>query len=207
MLLFWCSRKLECVLITFVAFDVHRSVTLSCSFSFAYSSALDNDHGQRVAIKKISPFEHQTYCQRTLREIKILRRFSHENVSWHECKSLWVFFKYVCRHLRRNMLRICVHSIGFMKCFRDSRLRLLQCSIRNSSNVLWSWFRLAWLYDFNCFLLQIIGIKDIIRAKNIDDMKDVYPLKRRQEFHLKLYPCFLLLSTFFSVCFRLEFHR
>lgn len=68
------------------------SHTLSCSFSFAYSSALDNDHGQRVAIKKISPFEHQTYCQRTLREIKILRRFSHENVSWHECKSLWVFF-------------------------------------------------------------------------------------------------------------------
>ena len=44
------------------------------------SSALDNATGQRVAIKKISPFEHQTYCQRTLREIKILRRFKHENV-------------------------------------------------------------------------------------------------------------------------------
>ena len=29
----------------------------------------------QVAIKKISPFEHQTYCQRTLREIKILTRF------------------------------------------------------------------------------------------------------------------------------------
>lgn len=35
----------------------------------------------KVAIKKISPFEHQTYCQRTLREIKILTRFRHENVS------------------------------------------------------------------------------------------------------------------------------
>jgi mitogen-activated protein kinase 1/3 len=34
----------------------------------------------RVAIKKISPFEHQTYCQRTLREIKILLRFRHENI-------------------------------------------------------------------------------------------------------------------------------
>lgn len=34
----------------------------------------------RVAIKKISPFEHQTYCQRTLREIKILLRFKHENI-------------------------------------------------------------------------------------------------------------------------------
>lgn len=34
----------------------------------------------RVAIKKISPFEHQTFCQRTLREIKILTRFRHENI-------------------------------------------------------------------------------------------------------------------------------
>jgi len=44
-------------------------------------SALDNERaGSRVAIKKISPFEHQTYCQRTLREIKILTRFDHENI-------------------------------------------------------------------------------------------------------------------------------
>lgn len=34
----------------------------------------------KVAIKKISPFEHQTYSQRTLREIKILTRFRHENI-------------------------------------------------------------------------------------------------------------------------------
>ncbi|XP_055354621.1 mitogen-activated protein kinase 1-like [Paramacrobiotus metropolitanus] len=34
----------------------------------------------KVAIKKISPFEHQTYCQRTLREIKILNRLKHENI-------------------------------------------------------------------------------------------------------------------------------
>ena len=50
-------------------------------------SAVDNSvadpdsKDKRVAIKKISPFEHQTYCQRTLREIKILTRFKHENVS------------------------------------------------------------------------------------------------------------------------------
>ncbi|KAM4531926.1 mitogen-activated protein kinase 3 [Odontesthes bonariensis] len=43
-------------------------------------SAMDNYTSQRVAIKKISPFEHQTYCQRTLREIKILLRFRHENI-------------------------------------------------------------------------------------------------------------------------------
>ncbi|KAH3883778.1 hypothetical protein DPMN_007746 [Dreissena polymorpha] len=43
-------------------------------------SALDNVTNSRVAVKKISPFEHQTYCQRTLREIKILTRFKHENI-------------------------------------------------------------------------------------------------------------------------------
>ncbi|ELU13684.1 hypothetical protein CAPTEDRAFT_98373 [Capitella teleta] len=43
-------------------------------------SAYDTKHKTKVAIKKISPFEHQTYCQRTLREIKILTRFRHENI-------------------------------------------------------------------------------------------------------------------------------
>uniref|UniRef100_A0A8C8XG33 mitogen-activated protein kinase n=1 Tax=Panthera leo TaxID=9689 RepID=A0A8C8XG33_PANLE len=47
---------------------------------FSISSAYDNVNKVRVAIKKISPFEHQTYCQRTLREIKILLRFRHENI-------------------------------------------------------------------------------------------------------------------------------
>ncbi|XP_013776206.1 mitogen-activated protein kinase 1-like [Limulus polyphemus] len=44
------------------------------------ASAFDNVTKARMAIKKISPFEHQTYCQRTLREIKILTRFKHENI-------------------------------------------------------------------------------------------------------------------------------
>ncbi|KAF8796993.1 Mitogen-activated protein kinase 1 like protein [Argiope bruennichi] len=43
-------------------------------------SAVDTTTKEKVAIKKISPFEHQTYCQRTLREIKILTRFKHENI-------------------------------------------------------------------------------------------------------------------------------
>ncbi|XP_045473180.1 mitogen-activated protein kinase 1 [Harmonia axyridis] len=43
-------------------------------------SAFDQVTNTKVAIKKISPFEHQTYCQRTLREIKILTRFKHENI-------------------------------------------------------------------------------------------------------------------------------
>ncbi|XP_068678311.1 mitogen-activated protein kinase 1-like [Montipora capricornis] len=91
-------------------FDVGpRYTNLSYIGEGAYGmvcSALDNATGQRVAIKKISPFEHQTYCQRTLREIKILRRFKHEN---------------------------------------------------------------------------IIGIMDIIRAPNIDDMKDVYIVQSLME--------------------------
>lgn len=43
-------------------------------------SGYDNVTCQRVAIKKLSPFEHQCFCQRTLREIKILARFKHENI-------------------------------------------------------------------------------------------------------------------------------
>uniref|UniRef100_A0AAV2KLK4 Protein kinase domain-containing protein n=1 Tax=Knipowitschia caucasica TaxID=637954 RepID=A0AAV2KLK4_KNICA len=65
-------------------FDVGpRYTNLSYIGEGAYGmvcSAMDNVTNQRVAIKKISPFEHQTYCQRTLREIKILLRFYHENI-------------------------------------------------------------------------------------------------------------------------------
>eukprot|EP00127_Corallochytrium_limacisporum_P004574 Clim_evm14s168 gene=Clim_evmTU14s168 len=43
-------------------------------------AATELSTGRRVAIKKISPFEHKTYCQRTLREIKILTHFDHENI-------------------------------------------------------------------------------------------------------------------------------
>ncbi|TSV94925.1 Mitogen-activated protein kinase 1 [Bagarius yarrelli] len=66
------------------AFDVGpRYTNLSYIGEGAYGmvcSAYDRDNKGRVAIKKISPFEHQTYCQRTLREIKILLRFKHENI-------------------------------------------------------------------------------------------------------------------------------
>ncbi|KAI3388396.1 hypothetical protein SNEBB_003756 [Seison nebaliae] len=43
-------------------------------------SAFDKRNRCRVAIKKTSPFEHIVYCERTLREIKILTRFRHENI-------------------------------------------------------------------------------------------------------------------------------
>ncbi|KAF0773677.1 mitogen-activated protein kinase 1 [Aphis craccivora] len=65
-------------------FDVGpRYTNLSYIGEGAYGmvvSAFDNETNCKVAIKKISPFEHQTYCQRTLREIKILTRFKHENI-------------------------------------------------------------------------------------------------------------------------------
>ena len=53
---------------------------IAAPFSKNFRSAYDNETKTKVAIKKISPFEHQTYCQRTLREIKILTRFNHENI-------------------------------------------------------------------------------------------------------------------------------
>ena len=44
-------------------------------------SALDNQTGEKVAIKKINKaFDHLTDTKRTLREVKILRHFNHENV-------------------------------------------------------------------------------------------------------------------------------
>ena len=49
----------------------------------AYGIVVASDdmlHNEPVAIKKITSFEHQTFVQRTLREIKILLAFDHENI-------------------------------------------------------------------------------------------------------------------------------
>eukprot|EP00041_Stephanoeca_diplocostata_P024439 m.619366 g.619366 ORF g.619366 m.619366 type:complete len:329 (+) comp22530_c0_seq22:325-1311(+) len=43
-------------------------------------SSLDTKTNERVAIKRLCPFKHRLMCQRTLREIKILRRFNHPNI-------------------------------------------------------------------------------------------------------------------------------
>ena len=45
-----------------------------------HSSALHKPSGQQVAIKKITPFDHSMFCLRTLREMKLLRYFNHENI-------------------------------------------------------------------------------------------------------------------------------
>ncbi|KAI8638342.1 mitogen-activated protein kinase [Parasitella parasitica] len=43
-------------------------------------SAVHKPTGQMVAIKRILPFDHAMFCLRTLREIKLLKYFNHENV-------------------------------------------------------------------------------------------------------------------------------
>ena len=53
------------------------STLLTC---FVYSSAIHKPSSQKVAIKKITPFDHSMFCLRTLREMKLLRYFNHENI-------------------------------------------------------------------------------------------------------------------------------
>ena len=43
-------------------------------------SAVHKPSGRKVAIKKIAPFDHSMFCLRTLREMKLLRYFNHENI-------------------------------------------------------------------------------------------------------------------------------
>ena len=39
-----------------------------------------SNHSAKVAIKRITPFDHSMFCLRTFREIKLLRHFRHENI-------------------------------------------------------------------------------------------------------------------------------
>ncbi|KAI6029546.1 hypothetical protein PISMIDRAFT_676666 [Pisolithus microcarpus 441] len=43
-------------------------------------SAIHIPSQRKVAIKRITPFDHALFCLRTLREIKLLRHFCHENI-------------------------------------------------------------------------------------------------------------------------------
>ena len=48
----------------------------------AYGSVCSATHksGVKVAIKKVSPFQHQLFMVRTIREIRILKHFNHDNI-------------------------------------------------------------------------------------------------------------------------------
>ena len=79
------ARKINSFMVCGTRFDVEGRYTLLKPIGHgAYGvvcSALDNTTGEKVAIKKINKaFEHLTDTKRTLREIKILLHFQHENV-------------------------------------------------------------------------------------------------------------------------------
>jgi len=79
------EHKINSFMVCGTRFDVDSRYTLIKPIgSGAYGvvcSALDNHTGEKVAIKKINKaFEHLTDTKRTLREVKILRHFNHENV-------------------------------------------------------------------------------------------------------------------------------
>ncbi|KAM3173855.1 hypothetical protein ACTXT7_011729 [Hymenolepis weldensis] len=68
-------------------------------------SAFDHQRNERVAIKRITPFDHQTYCQRTYREVRILSRLDHGNIiplydvfttsTFDEMKEVYIVEKYM----------------------------------------------------------------------------------------------------------------
>ena len=79
------ERKINSFMVCGTRFDVDSRYTLVKPIGHgAYGvvcSAQDNLTGEKVAIKKISrAYDHLTDTKRTLREIRILRHFNHENV-------------------------------------------------------------------------------------------------------------------------------
>lgn len=54
--------------------------TFCSSHRQCISSATHIPSQRKVAIKRITPFDHSMFCLRTLREIKLLRHFHHENI-------------------------------------------------------------------------------------------------------------------------------
>lgn len=72
MVLFGMIAQLESTASHFEDIITNRSINRS--------SALHKPSAQKVAIKKITPFDHSMFCLRTLREMKLLRYFNHENI-------------------------------------------------------------------------------------------------------------------------------
>lgn len=51
-------------------------------------SAVHRPSGRKVAIKKISPFDHSMFCLRTLRELKLLKFLSEAGVCENVCYKI-----------------------------------------------------------------------------------------------------------------------
>lgn len=79
------------------------------------SSAIHKPSQTRVAIKRITPFDHSMFCLRTLREIKLLRHFNHENIisilDIVRPRDLEAF-----REVYLIQVRLCVQSQMFLLC-------------------------------------------------------------------------------------------
>ena len=92
-------------------------------------SALDNQTGEKVAIKKINKaFDHLTDTKRTLREVKILRHFNHENVIRIKVSS-----RAACVQLPRHFLELLQPPGRRIFCARRRSTSLTTCtSSRNS---------------------------------------------------------------------------
>lgn len=53
------------------------------------SSAVDNQTGLKVAIKKLArPFQTAVHAKRTYRELRMLKHMNHENVCIHPDKTI-----------------------------------------------------------------------------------------------------------------------
>lgn len=85
----------------FFLFGVKEDVTFGTSSGTQYQvldvvgegaygivcSAVHRPSGRKVAIKKITPFDHSMFCLRTLRELKLLKFLSEAGVSENVCLS------------------------------------------------------------------------------------------------------------------------
>ena len=105
-------------------------------------SGNDSRTGQRVAIKKLSPFEHQCFCQRTLREIKILARFKHENIiniqdiirahQFEHMKDVYLvqqlmecdMYKLI-KHQKLSKRKVRVHTTGYSDSFEVRNMSVI----------------------------------------------------------------------------------
>lgn len=57
-----------------------RTLSFCSALNKLSSSAIHVPSQRKVAIKRITPFDHSMFALRTLREIKLLRHFNHENI-------------------------------------------------------------------------------------------------------------------------------
>ena len=147
---------MNCITMIYYVFHNFFVTFIICIAHIFISAATDNLAKQRVAIKKIAPFEHQTFCQRTLREIKILTNFNHENVIYNlnnfidglpvfECSKIFSCFPRCA--VRLKLVYSYVIEVA------DSEYQLhLHYKALVSEILLFLRIRVTYIFQFNYFL-------------------------------------------------------